>query len=210
MIIVVNFKNHKKGKQVLELAWLIQRYNKSAIVGVPFQNISDVSKKTKLKTYAQHLNNQFNAHKVKSLGANGVFLNHSDHRLKFNKLKQQVIEANSRGLSIIAFISTFSEAKQIINNKALNSKINYLAFEDPKLIGTGKSITQYKASDVLKFSKLFKSPKKSKILPLCGAGISSREDVIKAKKLGCKGVAIASAITKEKNKNKIKELLKIS
>ena len=207
MLIVVNFKNHKKGKKVLELTKLIEKYNQRAIIGVPFKNISEVSKKTKLKVYSQYLNNKFDAKKLKELGAKGTFLNHSDYKLNFDKLKQQVREANFRGLSIIIFASNLSEAKKIIINKSLISKVYAIAFEDPKLIGTEKSITKYKANDVIKFSKLFKN---SKVIPLCGAGISTIEDIKEAKKLGCKGVAIASAITKEKNKNKIKELLKIS
>ena len=41
--------------------------------------------------------------------------------------------------------------------------------------------------------------KKTKILPLCGAGISTAEDVKEAYNLGCKGVLISSAIAKSKN-----------
>jgi len=37
------------------------------------------------------------------------------------------------------------------------------------------------------------------IVPLCGAGISNKEDVEAAKKLGVKGVLVASAIVKAEN-----------
>ena len=77
-----------------------------------------------------------------------------------------------------------------------------IAFEDPKLVGSGKSITQYRSSDVKKFAELFKN---SKIIPLCGAGINSADDAKEAYALGCKGVLIASAIA---NVNKPEKLLK--
>ena len=45
------------------------------------------------------------------------------------------------------------------------------------------------------------------IIPLCGAGISTREDVKEALKLGTKGVLVASGIVKARNQRKaLKEL----
>jgi len=61
-------------------------------------------------------------------------------------------------------------------------------------VGSGKPITKYKSQNVKKFSEMLKG---TKIIPLCGAGISSKEDIIAAKKLGCKGVAIGSAIARD-------------
>ena len=75
-----------------------------------------------------------------------------------------------------------------------------IAFEDPKLVGSGKSITSYNAKNVLKFSKLLKS---TKIIPLCGAGISSLDDIKESKKLGCKGVLISSSIAKVNKPDKL-------
>ncbi len=46
-----------------------------------------------------------------------------------------------------------------------------------------------------RFVKMLKG---SKIIPLCGAGIGNLEDVLEAKRLGCKGILISSAIAKDK------------
>ena len=79
-----------------------------------------------------------------------------------------------------------------------------MAFEDIELIATNKSITAHRKDDITKFVKLLE---KSKIIPICGAGVHSAEDVQKAYNLGCKGVLIASAIANVPLK-KAEELLK--
>jgi len=192
MLLIANFKNYKKGKNALKLAKLIQKYNKQALVGVQFQDIKLVSSNTNLKVYSQQLTKEFNAKKVKFLGAHGTFLNHSAYKLGLNDIKKLNNKSKQAGLKVIVFAANLNEVKQI---KKL--KPNYIAYEDPKLIGTGKSITKYKGKNVEKFVRLLKG---TKIIPVCGAGISSIDDVKQAKKLGCKGVAIASAIANVKEK----------
>ena len=53
MIIVVNFKTYQQGKNALKLTKLIELVDKNAIVCVQATDISEISKKTKLKVYAQ-------------------------------------------------------------------------------------------------------------------------------------------------------------
>ena len=84
-------------------------------------------------------------------------------------------------------------------------------FEDKKLIGTKKSITQYRTEEVKKFAHfLNNSPHGA--APLCGAGIHSAEDVQASYALGCYGALIASAIAKAPAKKAdefLRELAKI-
>src|SRR3989344_4681471 len=84
--------------------------------------------------------------------------------------------------------------KSILNNRKVRPFAT--AFEDPKLISTGKSITKYNPKALLQFVRIMK---KTKIIPICGAGISTAEDVKQAYAFGCKGVLIASAIANAKN-----------
>jgi len=83
-----------------------------------------------------------------------------------------------------------------------------IAFEDAKLIGSGKSITDSRKKAVERFARKLKG---SEIKSLCGAGINSIDDVKAAKILGCEGVLIASAIAKDFRKGEkfLKELSKI-
>jgi len=85
-IIVVNFKTYKQGKQVLKLAKQIEKVDKNIIVGVQASDVEEISKKTKLKVYAQHVDYQKPGREtgfilpeaVKADKAKGSFLNHSD------------------------------------------------------------------------------------------------------------------------------------
>ena len=180
MLLVVNFKSYKKGKEVLELAKLIQKYDKKAIVGIPEKNIEEVKKKTKVKVFSQK--------DVNSGFVDGTFLNHSDHRISFSVLKKKVADYKKRKKKVLVFVKNISDAKKVKTLKPWA-----IAYEDPKLIGSGKSITEYRTKEVKDFAKLFKD---SKIIPICGAGISDGKDVAKARALGCKGVVVASAIAR--------------
>jgi len=207
-MIVINFKNYKQGKEVLELAKKIEKYLPNAIVAVPTMYLGLVSFHTKLTAFAQHVDSKIGKREtgfilpkgVKNAGAKGTLLNHSEHRLKEDIIKKTIKIVNKSKLKIILCVKSVKEAK-----KYKNLKVYAIAFEDPKLISTGKSITKYKSKELKKFVSLFK---KSKIIPLCGSGINSGEDYREALKLGCKGILVASVVMKSKNPEKF--LKKIS
>jgi len=182
MEIIVNFKNYKKGKKALELAKRIKRFVPRATVCVGIKDVESISK-LKLKTFTQRFEGR-------EKGLKGTLLNHSDYRISFDKIKKQMKESNK----VIICVRNLNEAK-----KAKKLKPYAVAYEDPKLIGTGKSITKYDSKKVKEFAKMFK---RAKTKPFCGAGISSIEEVKEAKRLGCKGVIISSAIAKASNPEK--------
>jgi triosephosphate isomerase len=72
---------------------------------------------------------------------------------------------------------------------------DFIAYEDPTLIGTGQPISKMKPETIKEFVEILANIN-SNIIPLCGAGISTGEDVKIALELGCKGVLVASAIVK--------------
>ena len=67
------------------------------------------------------------------------------------------------------------------------------------MIATGKSITAAKAKDVQKFATMLEG---SSTIPLCGAGITTGEDVAEAFVLGCRGVLLSSAVAHNQNPEK--------
>jgi len=200
-MIVVNFKNYKFGEEALGLAKKIEKYK--PIIAVPAINLSEVSKKTKLRVFSQHLDYHNKGKStgflipeaVKKSGAVGTVLNHAEHRIPYGIIKKTIKRCNQTGLKVLASSSSVGEAKKLMKLKPWA-----IAFEDPRLIGTGKSITKTRANDVKKFAALFK---KSKIIPLCGAGISSKEDVREVKRLGCKGVFVSSAVANSKSPERL-------
>ena len=173
-----------------------------AIVAVPTIDIELISKKTKLTVIAQHADPQesnkttgFTTLKsIKSAGAKGTLINHSEHPQSISNIYKINIMSKKLNLKTIVCTPSLRNMKSILNNRKV--KPYAITFEDPKLISTGSSITKHNPEAILQFVKTMK---KTKIIPLCGAGISTAEDVKQAYKLGCKGVLIASAIANSKN-----------
>ena len=206
-MIVVNFKNYKKGKEVLQFAKKIN--NDCVIACVPSTNISEVSKKTDLIVYAQHIDSKnssrdtgfLTVEQTKAAAAKGTLLNHSEHKIPLKQLKETMKECQKQKLKVICCASNLKEAQQIKKLKPFA-----IAYEDPKLIGTKKSITDHNPIQILKFVKLLKG---TKIFPLCGAGINKKQDVDNAINLGCKGVLIASAMMKNSNPRKFLKQINI-
>ena len=187
-MIVINFKKYKTGKAAFNLANKIRRYLPRAIVCVGF-NDADKIRKTKLSVFTQYLGSK-KLVDLKKLGVQGTLLNHSDHRIKFGEIRKKLVECKKIRFKVIVCAGSVLEAKKIKSLKPWA-----IAYEDPKLIGTGKSITKYNGYEVRKFAKMLKG---SGIISLCGAGIGDLDDVLEARRLGCRGVLISSAIAKDK------------
>ncbi len=204
-LIIVNFKNHLVGKEVLNLSKIIQKKYPEAIVCVPALNISDVSKNTRLKVFAQHINDKdsgsttgfVTAQAVKASGANGTLLNHSEHKVAYSVLHNLIKRCNENNLKSIVCAENLRDVKWILKQ---HQRPYAIAYEDQKLIGTLKSVTTYNPKNIKKFIKILKNH--PTIIPLCGAGIASWKDVKEAVNIGCKGVLVATAITKSKNPEK--------
>ncbi len=196
-MIIINFKTYKQGKQVVNLAKKISKVDKKAILCVQAADIYPVSKSVINPVFAQHVDSKEKGRNtgyvllesIKSEGGVGTLLNHSEHRISIKEIKEIINKCEKLGLKTIVFAGSLVETGKI---KKLGPWA--IAYEDPYLVGSGKSITQYQSKNVEKFAKMFKG---SKIIPLCGAGMSSLEDIKSAKELGCKGVVIGSAIARD-------------
>ncbi len=205
MITIINFKTYLQGKDVLKLAKSIEKVNKKIIIGVQSTDIKEISEKTNLRVFAQHVD-YFNPGRntgfilpeaVKKQGAKGVFLNHSEHRLSFDVLKKSVKRCKQINLKTVIFASNLKEALKI---KKLDP--DYLVVEPPKLVSGGISVSRAKPGLIKKIHKKFG---KNFIV---GAGIKNSEDVKLSISLGASGIAVSSAITKSKNPSKkLKKLI---
>ncbi len=206
-MLVINLKTYKSGD--LNLIKKINKVNKKIIIAAQPTDIYLFSKKFKNPIYAQHVDpfkpgrntGYVLPEAVKEAGAKGVILNHSEHKLNLNVLKETINRCKRLNLKVLVCISNLNEAKKI---KKLKPDI--MAYEPKELISTRTSVSKAHPDVVRKFSDLLKS---SKIIALCGAGIHNKQDVEIAKKLGCKGILVSSAVTKSKNPEKIlKEFIK--
>lgn len=204
-MLIINFKNYKVGNDVIDLLRKIEIYHNKAIVVVPFVELKDVVKgisSQNMQVYAQHVDYQdlgratgyVTPESLINAGAKGTLLNHSEHRLNITEIKKTMKRCNEVGLKVILCSSSLREISQL---KKLNPYA--IAFEDKKLVATGKSITEYKEHDIKKFVDMLKD---TEIIPLCGAGISSGDDVASAMVLGCKGVLVSSVVANSQTPEK--------
>jgi triosephosphate isomerase (TIM) len=203
-MIIINLKNYKQGPAVLKTAQLIQKHAPKSAIAVPTINLQEISKKTKLKIIAQHTDYQIGP---KATGhilpesikpfTNFSLLNHAEHQIPLRDIERTIEKCNKENIKLIVCSPDLKHTEKLIPLKPYA-----IAFEDPELISTGKSITKYNPESIISFVRLLKN---TKILPICGAGVSTAEDVKQSKELGCKGVLIASAVGNAKDPT---ELLK--
>jgi len=211
MILLINFKTYPSatGKNAVKLAKIcrqVSRKTKTKIIVAP--QIADINQVSKIiPTISQHVDyfDQGRAtgyilpETIKADGAIGSLINHAEHKVRMDILKKTIKRCKKLKLKTFVCAANLNEAKKIKKFKP-----DYIAYEVPELIGTGISISKVKAGSVKKFTDLLK---KTKIIALIGAGVSTGDDVKASLELGCKGVLAASAVTKAKDpKKKIKEL----
>jgi len=205
LIIIVNLKTYKQGEAVLRLAKQISKVDKKIIIGVQATDVLEIAKIVKNPVYVQHVDYQEIGRNtgyvlpeaVKADGAKGVFLNHSEHRLKMDVIKKTVRRCKKLKLKTAIFAKNLKQAKEI---KKLRP--DYLIIEPPELVGGKVSVSKAKPGLIEEIGK------KLKYDFVVGAGIKTNEDLKIAVKLGAKGIAVSSAITKAKNPTKkLKELI---
>lgn len=210
-IMLINFKTYKQatGKSAPKLAKICRDISKKKkiriMIAVQAADILLIASRVKIPVLAQHVDYfEQDRHTgfvlpedIKQEGASGTLLNHSEHRIPFNIIGKTVERCKKIKLKTIVCAASVAEAGKITRLKP-----DFIMFEDPKLVSTGKSITKIKPRSVKNFVEMLKKIK-SKSIPLCGAGISNREDVELALQLGCKGIGISSAVVKVKNPRKV-------
>ena len=203
MLYVINFKCYREGtgENALKLAKALEKVSKEerkkVILAVQPADIFRVSKEVTLPIFSQHIDNiGYGAYtgsilpeSVRRAGAKGTLLNHSEKRIPLNLLESYIRRAKEAKLKVIVCCENASEVKKIANFEV---KPDFIAVEPKELIGGNVSVSKAKP-DLIK-----KSVENGNIPLLCGAGIKSREDVIIAKRLGAKGVLIASGIVRSR------------
>ena len=123
---------------------------------------------------------------VKSTGAEGTILNHSERRLDREVLIKAIARAKEVGLTTIVCAETPEEGASF-----LEFDPDYIAVEPPELIGGDISVSSSQPEIIENAAKLIGAEKL-----LIGAGIKTGEDVRTCIKLGAKGVLLASGVTK--------------
>ena len=206
-ILVINFKTYREatGNNAEHLARAIEHAvngTKGRIVLAPqVTDLHQISHTVSLDVFSQHVDpitpgshtGWILPESVKANGAIGSIINHSEHRMELDKIESTVKRCKELGLETIVCVETLEEGLKIAKLKP-----DYLAYEDPELIGSGRPISKEKPDSVREFAETIKKDF-PEVTIICGAGISSGEDVKKSIELGCNGVLVASAIVKSHN-----------
>lgn len=130
---------------------------------------------------------------LRALKVKGSLLNHSEKRVPQDMVKVAVERLHSSGLESLVCAATAKEAASMAHFSP-----TFIAVEPPELIGSGVSVSRSKPEIVINSVKAVKEIN-PKIMALCGAGVSDRDDVKKALELGAEGVLLASAFVKAKD-----------
>jgi len=207
-IFITNFKTYQQGTSTnaVELAKIHEKVakatGKSIGVAVSAADIYRVSQEVSIPVFAQHIDpvdyGSFTGHllpqNVKSSGAIGTLLNHSERRLDTDILENTVAYAQKSSLVRIVCAEDPDEVE-----KFAAFDPDFLAFEPPELIGSSDKSVSSESPD-----SIAQSVKRAKGIPvLVGAGINSPEDIKVAMELGASGFLVASAIVKADDPEKI-------
>jgi len=210
-LILVNLKTYMEGtgKKALELAEKAEKVSRETDVCIglapQYSDIAQLAKTFSLPIFAQHIDSagpgSFTGHilpeAVKEAGAIGTLVNHSERRLKLAEIDAVIRRAKE--LNLVQVICT-NNASVSLSAATLNP--NFIAIEPPELIGTGIPVSKAKPEIVTETIEVVKKVN-PEVTILCGAGITSGDDVAAALKLGTRGVLVASGIVKAKEPYKM-------
>jgi len=202
--LLVNFKTYLEatGKRAVDLSKKIEAVgrNSGVKVGVApqFCDIERVAAGVDIPVFAQHIDSvtpgantgHVLAESVKAAGADGTLVNHSERPLQLLDIDKSVQLARQTGLTSVVCAGTARLAAAV----AL-SEPDMVAIEPPELIGTGRAVSKENPEIVTESVKRVRSVNPS-VSILCGAGISTGEDVYAALKLGTNGILVASGVVK--------------
>ena len=206
-LLVVNFKTYIEatGKRAIELAKIAEAVSRdtgvAVIVAPQFTDIEPVSKTVDIPVFSQHVDSvkpgahtgHVLADAVKSAGADGSLLNHSEKRISISEIADIVNLCADSDLQSLVCADTALAGVDIAKQKP-----DMIAIEPPELIGTGISISKARPELITESLKRIRGVNRS-VKVLCGAGVTTAEHVSKALELGSEGVLVASGVVKNKD-----------
>jgi triosephosphate isomerase len=214
-IIIVNFKTYptSTGPSAVRLGKICEKVafetGADIRIAVSAPDIYPVFQGVSIPVYAEHIDpyppgkytGSVLPEVVKAAGAVGSILNHSEHKLTLKELDESIKRASKLGMVTVVCAATPAKAEKIARLKP-----DFVAVEPPELIGEDISVSTAKPEMISESVKLVKEKHHVKLL--VGAGIKTRDDLMKALELGADGILIASGIDTAENPEKaLKDLL---
>ena len=206
-LIALNFKTYAQafGENSLKLAKIAEevsdQFGVTIAVAPPMIDLARVAAEVKIPVFAQHVDpyepgshtGSIIAEDVKAAGAVGSLVNHSEHRLRLADIGMVLERLRENKLISLLCTDTVETTKA---GAALSPDM--LAIEPPELIGTGIPVSKARP-EVVKGAVQAVQKINPDVHVLCGAGISTGDDVARAIELGAEGVLLASAYVRAKD-----------
>jgi triosephosphate isomerase (TIM) len=209
----VNFKTYIEatGKRGVELAKIADRVSRDSgvtlAVAPQFTDLKTVTEAVEIPVFSQHIDpikpgaytGHILADAVKAAGASATLLNHSERRIKISEIEEVIALTRVSDLATLVCTDTPGVSAAVAS---LNPDI--IAIEPPDLIGTGVAVSKARPELITNAIKRIRTVNSS-IDILCGAGVSTAEDVGKALELGTRGVLVSSSVVKGTNPSQLLE-----
>ncbi|MDR2829487.1 MAG: triose-phosphate isomerase [Methanobrevibacter sp.] len=209
-IVILNFKTYleSSGNNALNLAKTLEIVSDESginMVAVPqATDIFRIKDETRIPIVAQHIDNvNPGGHTgsnllecLKEAGIDGSLINHSEKRMTLADIDENIKKLRNNSLYSIVCTNNVNTSEAVASFSP-----NFIAVEPPELIGTGISVSQAEPEVVEGTVRRVKAVNKD-IKVLCGAGISTGDDMKSALYLGAEGVLLASGVILSKNPEK--------
>ncbi len=206
-IVILNYKTYleSSGENALELARALKSASEeSGITMVAAPQAADIYRiqdQISLPIFAQHIDpitpgGHTGSNLIETLieaGISGSLINHSENRMKLADIDEVIQLCKQNDIESCVCTNNIATSKAIATFSP-----DAVAVEPPELIGTGIPVSQAQPEVVEDSVRGVKSINK-KIKVLCGAGISTGDDMKAAMDLGADGVLLASGIVKAEN-----------
>lgn len=209
--VIINFKVYSEieGEKALKLASIcgsiVDETGANIVVCPPMTELSYVADQVDIPVYSQNVDPRkpgsgtgfTTPSLVKSAGASGTLINHSEHKQPAEDVGACVQMCKDLDLVTCVCADTVDIAKDLARFSPC-----YIAVEPPELIGGDISVTTANPKIVSDTVESVKSVDKS-IKVLCGAGVKNGRDVKAAVDLGAEGVLLASGVVKARNPDEV-------
>jgi triosephosphate isomerase (TIM) len=206
-MIIVNFKTYLEstGQRAVQLAKQAEKAAKETgtyiVVAPQSADLKTISEAVEIPVFAQHIDpiapggntGHILMESIKEAGAVGTLINHSERQLRLIDIDATITLCKQKGL-----ISCVCANNPSVSAAVAAMQPDITSVEPPELIGSGISVSKAKPEIVSDTVKLVHNINPNMTI-LCGAGISTAEDVAIALKLGTQGVLVASGIVKAKD-----------
>ena len=202
----MNFKTYLEatGKKSVELAKICESISLeksiTVVVAPQFSDIKQVSESAHLPVFSQHVDpiepgahtGHVLAEALKSSGATGTLINHSERRMRISEIEEAIEFA--RGSDLLTLVCANSSG---VGAATASLNPDMIAIEPPELIGSGVAVSKARPELVTKSVRRIRGVN-AQVMVLVGAGVTNPEDVSRAIELGSQGVLVSSSVVKSK------------